>query len=68
MNIAIFYRKSEINCRMSVRQVREKNERNGGTHTKRCSLQYVINKIRVYYLGLEILHYSDRHKKLAVVL
>jgi hypothetical protein len=47
MDSAIFYRKSEINCRISVKQVREETERNGGTRTERCSLEYMINKISV---------------------
>jgi hypothetical protein len=38
MDIAICYRKSEINFGLSVGQVQEETERNGGIHTERCSL------------------------------
>jgi hypothetical protein len=57
MDIAIGYRKSEINFRLSVRQIQEVTEQNDGIRTERCSLQYVVNVTSVlYYLGLEIVH------------
>jgi len=40
MDIEIFCRTSEINFRLPVRQVQEGTERNGGTHTEICSLEY----------------------------
>jgi len=47
MDIAIGYRKSEINFLLSVRQIQEETEQNDGIRTESCSLQYVM-KNQVY--------------------
>jgi hypothetical protein len=47
MDIAVGYRKSEINFRLAVRQIQEETEQNGGTRTERCSLEYVMNETSV---------------------
>jgi len=44
MDLAIFYRKSEINFRLFVRQAQEEIERNGGIRTECCNLEYAMKK------------------------
>ena len=47
MDTAIGYSKSEINFRLSIKQIQEETWQNGGTSTDRCSLKYVMNKTSV---------------------
>jgi hypothetical protein len=48
--IAIDYMKTEVNLRVSFRQVQEETGSNGGVSTEPCRLSYAENKITVIIL------------------